>query len=228
MKYLIFITLGCLLLGPTFWKLSGSILSLVVRFFGGSFTRVGVYFTSNRHSFKYHVSTSLFMCKSKGRHLVISSLYHTYISFILSPFPYNTTYPSWFVTSYNCPPFLMVLVWSYHWWSRYPFVSVPKQEWTYSSPWYTLGYCRSYCFGKWNTCLKGSLPPFPSSHLMTNGYPYHQRRFSDLDGRCHCCFDLHIYGAMNIDNDDNTCSDDGCSRKDIIIQRSFGFYHACA
>jgi hypothetical protein len=33
-------------------------------------------------------------------------------------------YLSWLATFYNCAPF-MVLVWSYHWWSRYPFILMP-------------------------------------------------------------------------------------------------------
>jgi hypothetical protein len=36
-----------------------------------------------------------------------------HISFIISPFFYNIMYPSWSVTSYSCPPF-MLLMWSYH------------------------------------------------------------------------------------------------------------------
>jgi hypothetical protein len=86
---------------------------------------------SNRHSFRYHVNTFPFMFESKGRHLVISSSYHTCISFILLT---------------HCIQY---------------------------SPWCISRYCCSYCFGKWNTCLEGGLPPFPSPHLTTSGYPYH-------------------------------------------------------
>jgi hypothetical protein len=50
-----------------------------------------------------------FICRSRGKCLVISSCYHTYISFIFSPLLYNITYMFWFATSYSCPSF-MVLV----------------------------------------------------------------------------------------------------------------------
>jgi hypothetical protein len=64
--------------------------------------------------------------------------------------------------------------------------------------------------------LKGGLPPFPLSHLMTNGYFYYQKQLSYFDGPCHYWPNLHIYGAMNID-DDITCSDDGYLRKYTIL-----------
>jgi hypothetical protein len=90
------------------------------------------------------------------------------------------------------------------------------QEWTYNNPWNISWHCCSYCFGKWSTCLEGGLPPFPLPHLMTNGYSYHHKWFLNFDGHCHCWFDSHIYDAMNI-GDDNTCSNDGCSRKGKIL-----------
>jgi len=49
------ITLGCPFSSPIFWKLSSSILSLVVGFFVTSLTHVGVCFVSSTHSFKYCV-----------------------------------------------------------------------------------------------------------------------------------------------------------------------------
>jgi hypothetical protein len=79
MKYPSLVTPSCPLSGPTFWKHGGSILSLVESFFSGSFTWVGVYVTFSKCSFRYHASTCLFMCGSKGRCLVINSSYHTYI-----------------------------------------------------------------------------------------------------------------------------------------------------
>jgi hypothetical protein len=110
----------------------------------------------------------LLMCEFRGMHLVINSSYHTCVSFILSPFPYNITYSSWFATSYNGPSFMAHL--SYHWQSRYPFVYVPVQEGTYNNPQYISRYYRNYCLGKWNTCLEGDVPPFPLPHLTMNGY----------------------------------------------------------
>ncbi len=103
---------------------------------------------------------SLFMCGSKGRRLVISSSYHTNISYILNPLSYNIMYPSWLATSYSCP-FFMVSMWSYHWWSKYPFASVSLWEWMYNNPWHSSKYCRNYYFREWSTCLEGCFPHFP-------------------------------------------------------------------
>jgi hypothetical protein len=89
------ITLGCSLLGSTLWKPNGLVLSLVVNFFGGLLTQTKVCFVLNRYSFKYRVNMSSLMCRSKGRCLVISSFYHTSISFIINSFFYNTMYPSY-------------------------------------------------------------------------------------------------------------------------------------
>ncbi len=89
-------------------------------------------------------------------------------------------------------------------------------EWTYSNPRYTLAYCCSYWFGEWNTCSEGGLPLFPSPHLTTSGYPYHQRQLSNLDGYHHCWPNSHKYGAMNIDGN-RTCNNDGCLGEDMII-----------
>jgi len=170
MRYMDFVTSSCSLLGPTLWKLNGLVLSLVTNFFDGLPTWAGICFTINKHLFRYDVNMFLLMWEFRGRHLVISSSYHTCILFIFSPFPHNTMYSSWFATSYNRLSF-MVLVWSYHWWSRYPFVSMPLQKWTYNNLRYNSKYCRNYYFKKWNTCLEGNVPPFPLPHLMMSGYP---------------------------------------------------------
>jgi len=122
---------------------------------------------------------------------------------------------SWFTTSYGCPPFIM-LMWSYHWRSKYPFTLVSLHEWTYSSPWYISEYYCNYCFGKWNTCSKGGLPLFPSLHSTMNRYLYHQKWFLNLAKHHHCWPNLSKHGAMSID-DNNTCNDDGCSRKIMIM-----------
>ncbi len=153
-------TLGCPLSSPTLWELNGSILSPIVGFFNGSLTQVRVYFTFNRRSFKYYVNMFPLICGSKDKHLVISFSYHTSISFTINLLSYNTMYPSWLVTSYSCPPFTMSM-WSYHWQFRYPFALMSMQDWMYSSPWHTLGYCCNYCVGKWNTCLKEVSHLFP-------------------------------------------------------------------
>jgi hypothetical protein len=131
MKYPNPFTLGCPFLGPTFWKPNGFVLFLVVGFFSRSLIKV--YFIFSRHFFKYHTNRSPFMCGLRGRHLVIISSYHTCILFILSPLLYNIMYLFWLALSYGCPSFTM-LVWSYHWQSKYPFMFVPLWEWTYISP----------------------------------------------------------------------------------------------
>jgi hypothetical protein len=95
---------------------------------------------------------------------------------------------------------------------------VPLREWTYNNPRNTSWHCRNYRFGEWNTCLEGGFPPFPSPHLMTSGYSYHEKWFSNCDGHCHCWFDSHRYDVANID-DGNTCSDDGCSGEGKILYR---------
>jgi hypothetical protein len=125
------VTLRCTFSCPTFWELSGLVLTPIVGFFGELLTWAQVCFLFSRCSFKYCISTSLFMCRSRGKRLVINSSYHTNISFIIGPFSYNITYWSWFATSFSCPPF-MVSMWSYHWQSRYPFASMPIWEWMYS------------------------------------------------------------------------------------------------
>ncbi len=112
--------------------------------------------------------------------------------------------------------FFMMSMWSYHWRSTYPFVSVLLRKWTYNSPWYTSGYYRNYCFGEWNTCSKGDLSPFSLPHSMTNGYPSHHKQLPNLDGHYHCWPNSHIYGVTNIHND-STCNDDGCSSEYMII-----------
>jgi hypothetical protein len=203
---------------PYLWELNGLVLSPIVSFFGELPIWAKVCLASNRHSFEYHANTSPLMCGSKGRHLVISSSYHTYISFILSPLSYNIMYSFWLAISYN-HPFFTVLMWSYHWQFMYPFVVMSLWEWTYNNPRHTSRYYCNYCFGEWNMCSKGGLPPFPSPHPMTNGYPYHKKQLPDFDGHCHCWIDSHKYGSTSID-DNNTCSDDGNSGEDMIIHRA--------
>jgi hypothetical protein len=177
-----------------------------------------VCFPSNRRSFGYHTSTYLLMYKSRGRHLVINLSYHTNISFSINSLSYNIMYLSWFNTSHNFPSFIM-LVWSYFWWFRYPFVSVLLWEWTYSNPLHISRYYCSYYFRKQSTCSEGGLSPSPSSHPTTSGYFYYQKWFSYFHGPCHCWSDLHKYGAMNI-NDYNTCSNDGCLGEDMILHQT--------
>jgi hypothetical protein len=149
-KYTSHVILGCPLSCPTFWEASGLVLSPIIGFFNKLPTRAGINITSSRRSFKYHANMSLFMCKSRGKHLVISSSYHTCISSIFNPLPYNTMYLSCLATSYGCP-FVIVLVWSCHSRFKYPFALVPLRGRTYSNPRNISRYYRSYCLGKWST-----------------------------------------------------------------------------
>jgi hypothetical protein len=98
------------------------------------------------------------------RHLIIILSYHICISFIFSSLHYNIMYSSWLATYYSCLSFT-VSMWSYHWWFRYLFVSVPLWEWTYNNPWYMLGYCCNYCFAEWNTCWERER--FPRFSIVT-------------------------------------------------------------
>jgi hypothetical protein len=132
MKYTSHVILSCPLSCPTFWEVSGLVLSPITGFFSGLPTWAGINITFSRRFFKYHANMSLFICRSRGKHLVISSSYHTCISSIFNPLPYNTMYPSCLATSYGCP-FVIVLVWSCHWRFKYPFALVPLRGWTYMS-----------------------------------------------------------------------------------------------
>ncbi len=124
MRCLSHVTLICSFPGPTFWKPSNLVLSLVVGFFSRSLTRAWIYFSFSRCSFRYHVNTSPLMCELEGKCLVINLFYHTNILFIINLLSYNIMYASWLATSFNYPPFT-VSIWSYHWWFKYPFVSMP-------------------------------------------------------------------------------------------------------
>jgi hypothetical protein len=155
------------------------------------------------------------MCRSRGKCLIINSSYHICILSIFSWLHYNITYLSWFATSYGYP-FVMVSMWSYHWNFRYSFIFMPLWEWMYSSPQYTSKYYHNYCFGKWNTCSKGSLSHFPLPHLTTSGCFYHQRQLLDFNECCHCWSNSHKYGVASID-DDNTCDNNDCLGENMII-----------
>jgi len=83
MKCLNHVTPRCSLSCSTFWKHNGLILPPIVGLFGGSFTWIGVYFTSSKRSFTCCTNMSPLMCKSKGKHLVISFSYHISILSII-------------------------------------------------------------------------------------------------------------------------------------------------
>ncbi len=99
-RYTNYVTPSCPFSSPTLWEPSDLVLSLVTSFFGRLHTRAKICLTFNKFSFRYHMNMSSFMCKSRGRRLVISSSYHTYFSSIPNPFRYRTMYPSWLVASY--------------------------------------------------------------------------------------------------------------------------------
>ncbi len=150
------VTPNCSLSCPTLWKPSGN---YGYEFLWWLFTWTRVCLDYRKCFFTYYVNTYLFMCRSKRKRLVISSSYHTCISFILNPVFYSITYPSWFATSYNCPSF-MLLMWSYHLQFKYPFALVPSWEWTYNSPQYTSGYYCNYYFGEWKHMFKNRSATF--------------------------------------------------------------------
>jgi hypothetical protein len=80
------VIISCSFLGPTLGKPNGSILSLVVIFFGKLPTRVKVFLIFSRCSFEYRVNTFSFMCGSRGKRLVISSSYHAIIPLLSTHF----------------------------------------------------------------------------------------------------------------------------------------------
>jgi hypothetical protein len=65
--------------------------------------------------FGHNMNTSWILCKSSCMCLIINPSYHTCVSFVFISFPYNVTYPPWFVTSYICTSFTLSM-WTYHWW----------------------------------------------------------------------------------------------------------------
>ncbi len=91
---------------------------------------------------------------------------------------------------FNIPHYIntsfTMLMWSYHQWFCYPFITLPMQEWAHCSPRYALRYHCSYHVGKWNSCRKKCFTPFPPPYTKTSWYCYHQRQFSNLGGHCHC------------------------------------------
>ncbi len=97
-----------------------------------------------------------YLCVGLGVGVWYYLFYYTNILFIIGSFSYNITNLSWFATSYSCTP-LMVLVWSYHWWLRYPFTSMPLWKWAYNNPWHTSRY---YCLLFWRV-----------DHMFTRRFP---------------------------------------------------------
>jgi hypothetical protein len=107
--------------------------------------------------------------RSNNNGLIINSSYHPFISFILCLFSYSTSYSSQYTTSYNCA-FFMMLVWSYHQWFEYWFVTLLMWEWTHCSPWYALRYHYNYRIGKWAHVQRKVF------HL----FPRHTQRWVDI------------------------------------------------
>ncbi len=169
MGYPNFITLGCSFLSPSFWKACLIVIFSFILFFDGSPTRAKVFHIYSRCSLECYVNMISILCKSSCEHLVISSSYHTYISFVFDSLPYIVTYPLWFVTSYYYTSFTLSM-WTYHWWSRYPLDLVPVWEWMQCSSWYSLRNRRNYCFGKWNTCIEKGFKPFSPPHSTRSWY----------------------------------------------------------
>jgi hypothetical protein len=166
----------CLFLCSTFWKPSGSILTEIVGFFNELFTWGRIYFPFKKCSFRYHANMSLlislFMCRSKVGTWLLVCL--TTLAFRLSSAHFFTTLRTHFGLQHPIMAHLFtVLVWSYHWWFRYAFASVPMWEWTFNNPRHISGYYCNYCFRKWNICLEGVFPPFLLPHSSMSGYSFY-------------------------------------------------------
>ncbi len=147
-------------------KLYNAILSSNAIFLDGPITWARIFFAPSRCSFGCCVNMSSLLCKSNNKCLVINSPYHLFIMFILRPFSYNIPYLSRYTTSYNCTSFTM-LIWSYHWWFRYPFIMLPMREWVHCNPWYVSRYPCNYCIEKWSPHTKRGFSPFPPPHTKT-------------------------------------------------------------
>ncbi len=64
--------------------------------------------------------------------------------------------------------------------------------------------------------LKGRFPIFFLATFNNKWIFLSLEMALNFDGCCHCQSNLHRYGVANID-DDNTCNDNGCSRKNTIL-----------
>jgi hypothetical protein len=71
-KYLCIVTWGCPITCLAFWKCYSVIISPNVVFFGGPTPQAGIYFAFNKCSFGCHANTSLLLCRSNNKGLVIS------------------------------------------------------------------------------------------------------------------------------------------------------------
>jgi hypothetical protein len=131
-KYSNFIILCCVFSNAPFLESYGIIVSSCIDFFDKSFTQIKVCHTFNKWFFTHHVNTSLILCKSNHKHLVINPSYHTCIPFVLDPFPYNITYLPWFATSYNYTSLP-------YWWFGYSLDSVHVWLCTHCNSQYYLG-----------------------------------------------------------------------------------------
>jgi hypothetical protein len=165
------VTLGCPFSGPTFWRLNGLVLSLVIGLFGKSFIQIGICLTFSKCSFRYHANMSPFMCKSKGRCFIIihltTPIIHLSLIHLLTTLHTHLGLPH---------PAHFSWCWCGHTINNLGthLFRVPLWEWAYTKPWYTLKYYRNYC-----------IPPFTSPHAMMSGYPYHQKWLPNLDGCRH-------------------------------------------
>ncbi len=160
---------------------------------------------------------SSLLCKSYNMNMVISSSYHSFISFVLRPFFYNISYSFRYTTSYNCASFTMSM-WSYHQWFGYPFAMLFMLEWAHYNPRYASRYCYSYCVREWSSCIERSFPPFPLPYMETSGYYCHHRWFPNLCECCHCQFESYRFGVTFFD-DDNTCNNNCHSKQGTILHK---------
>jgi hypothetical protein len=139
-KYLSFITLDYLFLGPLPpWKSCGTIVSSLTSFFNKPLTRTKVCHTFNRCSFKRHASAImkawLLTCPITPTFYLSSSHFFTTLHTNLG-----------FSTSYSCT-FFTLSIRTYYCLFEYPLVLVPiRKWWAHYNPWYSSKYHFNYCF----------------------------------------------------------------------------------
>jgi hypothetical protein len=159
-----------------FWKrLHDTIVFSFTCYFYGPFAQSEVCHIFSRCSFKCHVITSPILCKFSYECLVISSSYHTYISFIFNSLPYNVIYLLWLVISYSYT-FFTLSMWTYHRWFGYPLMfEMPVREWTHCTHDVFRDIVTTIALKIGTHIPNRSFPRFPLSCLTSSQYSYHKR-----------------------------------------------------
>ncbi len=110
----------------------------------------------------------------------------------------------------------MMPMWSYHQWFRYPFATLPVQEWTHYSPWYASRYHCNYHIEEWSSRTKIGFSIFSLPHMKTSGYCHHQRQLLNLGKHCHYWFNSYGFGATCFNN--GSACNDICHSKQRMIR----------